>query len=42
MKGKLHSIFTRITIFFKIETNKRATVNYVSTLVRETNGLNEV
>ena len=28
--------------FFKIETNKRATVNYVSTLVRETNGLNEV
>ena len=42
MKGKLHSIFTRIRVFFKIETNKRATVNYVSTLGRETNGLNEV
>lgn len=37
-----YGIFTRITNFFKIETNKGAYVNYVSTLVRETNGLNEV
>ena len=42
MKGKLHSIFTRITIFFKIDTNKGSTINYVSTLVIETNGKNEV
>lgn len=37
-----YGIFTRITNFFKIETNKGANVNHVSTLVRETNGLNEV
>ena len=35
MKGKLHRIFTRTTIFFTIETNKGANVNYVSTLVGE-------